>query len=249
MSQFDVYGKMASSNVCDDIIQNGRYSIQSDAETHIPSDVFTKLNLTADDVFLDIGCGLGLNLKPATKIANKVVGCDHPNVIKKLLEKEPDLKAELIGGNFLETRFPLQYTKILSYSVLHTMPDIQTLYQFVDKVLELLHPCGKALLGDMANIDKKKRFLDTQAGKRFQKTWDKLRTETTQEHEMSDFHNDEDITAVVLTDDVVLKLIQYIRNKGFHAYLLDQPQNLPFGHTREDLLIVGPEYEDFIHRD
>ena len=63
MSQFDVYGKMASSNVCDDIIQNGRYSIQSDAEKYIPSDVFAKLNLNAEDVFLDIGCGLGLNFE------------------------------------------------------------------------------------------------------------------------------------------------------------------------------------------
>ena len=112
-----------------------------------------------------------------------------------------------------------------------------------------MHPGGQALLGDMANVDKKKRFLASHLGKNFQKNWNKLRTESKEENDMSEFHSDEDITAVILTDDVILKLIKYIRDNNFHAYLLDQPQNLPFGHTREDLLIVGPEYEDFIHRD
>ena len=41
-----------------------------------------------------------------------------------------------------------------------------------------------------------------------------------------------------------LKIIEYIRRKNFHAYVLDQPPNLPFGNTREDILVLSLENED-----
>jgi len=41
-----------------------------------------------------------------------------------------------------------------------------------------------------------------------------------------------------------MKILLHARKKGFHSYLLEQPSNLPFGNSREDILIVGPEYEE-----
>jgi hypothetical protein len=46
-------------------------------------------------------------------------------------------------------------------------------------------------------------------------------------------------------DSLILKIIEHNnRHNNFYAYVLDQPQNLPFGNSREDILVVGPEYED-----
>ena len=41
-------------------------------------------------------------------------------------------------------------------------------------------------------------------------------------------------------DDEILDFAKRYRSRGFHAYILPQPPGLPFGHTREDLLIVRP---------
>ena len=56
----------------------------------------------AHDSFLDIGCGLGLNLIPISARVSRAAGCDHPNVINRLKQQSPDLNADLIGGDFLK---------------------------------------------------------------------------------------------------------------------------------------------------
>ena len=50
-----------------------------------------------------------------------------------------------------------------------------------------------------------------------------------------------DNETVTFDDSVMLRLVKHIRSKNYHAYVLAQPENLPFGHTREDILIVHPE--------
>lgn len=39
-------------------------------------------------------------------------------------------------------------------------------------------------------------------------------------------------------DDFLLILMACLRKRGCHACLLPQPPDLPFGHTREDLLVL-----------
>ena len=140
MSQFDIYGRMAVAGVTE-MLQNGRYTSQKEAVQHVPDDVAKKLKINRDDTFFDIGCGLGLNLIPISKIARLAFACDHPNVIKMLRKKELPANISFYEGDFLNITSNRIFTKI-------------------------------------------------------------------------------------------------------HAYVLDQPQNLPFGNSREDILVVGPEYED-----
>lgn len=241
MTHYDVYGRMAVADLSE-TTQNGRYPAQQAGEKLVPKDVMAKLEINAEDSFLDIGCGLGLNLEPISKIARVCAACDHPNVIAKLKEKRGEIKADLYSGNFLELDFDRTYTKILAYSVLPALPDKEALYAFVEKALSLLDTKGRMLLGDLGNSDKKKRFLNSERGKAFQAEWERLCREQNAGEDAAGFQTEDD-GAVAIDDRFILDLMAFIRTKGFDAYLFDQPSNLPFGNTREDLLVVGPEYE------
>ncbi len=243
MTHFDVYGRMADAGVLE-VHQNGRHLAQQEGEKFVPADVMQKLCINKDDVFLDIGCGMGLNLFPIANIVKQAVCCDHQNVITKLKnEKKLPANVKTISGNFTELDFGTQkFTKILAYSVVPALPTTEIVYAFVDKALNILSPNGRVLLGDIANTDKKKRFINSKRGKEFQKEWEKLCASLSANDEVAAFRTEKD-TAVVMDDEYVLNLIKHIRSSGFHAYIVDQPQNLPFGNTREDILIVGPEYK------
>ena len=242
MTHFDMYGKIAKQDI-NDTCQNGRYAIQKDAEANIPGDIIEKLKITAEDSFLDIGCGLGLNLKPVSEIVSRAVGCDHENVVEKARTRAGN-SSELIGGNFFDINFSEKFDKILAYSVLPALPDEKMVFDFVDKALSLLKPSGRMLLGDLANNDKKKRFVNSARGREFQKQWDQQSSAQNDDENLSSFSDAG--PAVEFDDKLVLRLIGYIRDKGFHAYVVDQPQNLPFGNSREDVLVVGPEYKEHV---
>lgn len=98
------------------------------------------------------------------------------------------------------------------------------------------------LIGDLSNVDKKDRFLQSERGKIFQKEWEE--SNKTDNNENDDIRDLQTEKTVIINDQTVYDILKMIREKGFHAYLLDQPQNLPFGNTREDILVVGPEYSD-----
>ena len=242
MSQCDIYGRMATAGVTE-ILQNGRYTSQKEAEQNVPDDVVKKLKINKEDTFLDIGCGLGLNLIPIRKIVRLSFGCDHPNVIKMLCKKDLSANISFYEGDFLNITTNRSFTKILAYSVLHTLANEKILFSFIDKALSLLAPQGRMLLGDFANIDKKSRFLSSKRGKLFIKNWKQLNSKQDDEEDVSIYQTEND-SSLTFNDALILKILKHIRHNNFHAYLLDQPQNLPFGNSREDILVVSPEYED-----
>ena len=242
MSQYDNYGRMAAAGVTE-ILQNGRYTSQKEAVQHVPDDVAKKLKINRDDTFLDIGCGLGLNLIPISKIVRLAFACDHPNVIKRLCEKDLPANISFYEGDFLSSAANRSFTKILAYSVLHTLANEKILFSFIDKTLSLLSPQGRMLLGDIANVNKKKRFLSSERGKLFQKKWERLNSKQNKEEDVTIYYKGND-SPLTFEDSLILKILEHIRHNNFHAYVLDQPQNLPFGNSREDILVVGPEYED-----
>ncbi len=243
MSHFDTYGRMAKADV-DDIIQNGRYYAQADAEKFVPEDVFKKLRLNENDVFLDVGCGLGLNLYPALTVVKEAHACDHTNVIDQLVARGGQKDIVFHRGNFLDIDFAGKYSKILSYSVLPALPNKEVVLKFIEKITMLLDPSGIALLGDLANVDKKARFMNSKRGQAFQKEWQALVEQYPDQIDIAQFQEEGDANAVRINDDFIIEMLKFVRHLGFHAYVVDQPQHLPFGNTREDIVIVGPEYED-----
>lgn len=243
MTQYDIYGKMAEDNFLSDILQNGRLHAQLEAEKFVPNDVIQKLHIRSEDRFLDIGCGLGLNLFPISERVAHAVGCDHPSVIEKLKSRDKHKDIELIGGNFMEVEFVEKFSKILAYSVIPALPSIKVVYTFIDRILDILTPDGCCLLGDLPNLDKKNRFFASKRGEKFQEAWQKLAGNNREIDDVTAYAEGIDGTSPKFDDEVLLSLQRYLRTRGYDAYIKPQLSKLPFGNTREDIIIYGPEFE------
>lgn len=237
-SHLDYYARMART-VSDLTQLSGRYSVQSEAERLVVADVAEKLRLEPGSDLLEIGCGPGNLLIPLSFMVSRCVGVDHPDVIDVFRRRYSSETIELIGGDFLETDIGQTFDRILVYSVLPTMPDRECLFAFVDKALERLRPDGRMLLGDLNNIDKKRRFEASERGAEFDREWKRLRD--ARPMQPVDGPTDD---VVRIDDALILDIVGHLRDRGWHALICEQPQNLPFGNTREDILVVGPEYAD-----
>lgn len=239
MSQitFENYGRMAEA-LSDFILAAGRYPIQRTAEKAVLMDIVRKLDLSGEDRFLDVGCNVGNLLIPLSFIAGSVLGVDHIGCVQRLERRFPFAdNVQLRSGNFLDLAFEDRYDKILIYSVLHYLSDATEVFAFVEKAVSLLAPGGKALLGDLPNISHKKRFLESPHGRQFQIEWQRQIAAQPVLSETEELDLPKDNELVEFNDRLILQIVGRLRELGFHAYILPQPSHLPFGHSREDILI------------
>lgn len=235
---YDYYGELANTSGSYTEL-TGRYAIQEASERLIVPDIINKLSIKPKDVLLEIGCGPGNLLIPLSFYVDAAFGIDHPNVIEKLKVRFTDEKLNLIGDDFFKHIFNQKFDKILCYGVVPALPNEGLVYSILDKAMDLLKPSGKLLLGDLNNIDKKSRFLNSARGMKFQEDWNSKMVHVKE----TDIETPADHKLVV-DDKLVMGLIEHIRKKGMHGYIYDQPQDLPFGNSREDIVVVGPEYSD-----
>jgi 2-polyprenyl-3-methyl-5-hydroxy-6-metoxy-1,4-benzoquinol methylase len=232
---FENYGQLARE-LTDPTRLAGRYSIQAEAEKRILPDVIQKLQIASADRLLEIGCGAGNLLIPLSDLVTRAAGIDHPDCLAKLHERAAGRAIELLPGNFLELSFAGVFDKVLCYSVLHCLADRGEVLRFLDRALALLAPGGRALLGDIPNLSRKKRFLASRSGQEFQKDWEqamKAAGETMPRVELA-----ADSSLVQFDDELVLAMVARCRKQGLDAYVLPQPSDLPFGNTREDILAI-----------
>jgi SAM-dependent methyltransferase len=220
-----------------DVIEvSGRYPSQTRDERYIVDDVVGKLRLTADDDLLEIGCGPGTLLIPLAFRCASATGIDHADVLQLLQTRmagPPHITT--IAGDFLSLDVKGRFDAILAYSVLSVLPDRTAVFSFAHRAASLLRKGGRLLLGDVANPDKKRRFLESPAGIAFQREWDQRQRATPPTSLAGE-------AAVIgaLDDRLITDLVYELRASGLDVYILPQPADLPFGHSREDLLVVAP---------
>lgn len=242
MTYYDIYGKIAEIGGLAEATINGRYENQEDAQSNIPGDIIPKLRLDETLSFLDIGCGSGLILEHVSNITTDIHACDHPNVLRNMERKRPHLKANLFPGNFFEITFNRRFDRILAYSVMNSISQDDGM-RFINKMLSILAPSGLAIIADIANTDKKARFLQSKRGKIAHQQWLASKSEKDKLDTIFEDNKDLKVSNFIINDQILSDLILNIRTQGFHTCLLDQPVALPFGNSREDLVIMGPEYE------
>jgi SAM-dependent methyltransferase len=121
---------------------------------------------------------------------------------------------------------------IIAYSLLHYVFVENNSWGFLDAMLSLLAPHGHLLIGDIPNVSMRKRFLDSDAGKAFHRSFTGTDTPPVVTHHT--------IEAGTIDDSVIFSLMQRARAAGFHAFVLPQPIGLPMHNRREDLLVVRP---------
>jgi 2-polyprenyl-3-methyl-5-hydroxy-6-metoxy-1,4-benzoquinol methylase len=233
---FENYGQLATRTQ-DWTALAGLYSIQKSEQRNIVRDILTKLDLRSDHSLLDIGCNSGNLTIPLSFMVASTTGIDHPSCLRVLRERFP-AGIELVSGNFFEVQLSQSFDRIVCYGVLNYLRDTSEVHEFMDKAVGLLAGGGKALFGDVPNVSAKQRFLQSAEGIEFTGRWEQLRKQAPEDDQTLSVDPDPDI--VQFDDTLLLSIIGRYRKKGFHGYILPQPPNLPFGRTREDILIVRP---------
>jgi 2-polyprenyl-3-methyl-5-hydroxy-6-metoxy-1,4-benzoquinol methylase len=182
---------------------------------------------------LDIGPGCselpGLLIDLCRRLDHHLTLVDSEEMLAHLPEA-PFI--ERIAGPFPEACWDAFDTRrgtwdvILAYSVAQYVHVDSDLRAFVTRTAELLAEGGRALLGDIPNVSKRARFLQSSAGRNF----------------LAANPDGPEAPAApraepVIDDDLLLELIHLVRDAGFDAYLVPQASDLPMANRREDLLI------------
>ena len=231
---FENFGKMAGMTN-DFTVMSGRYKIQEKAEQLVVGEVVEKLEIGSKDTVLDIGCGAGNLTIPLSSAAKEVTGIDHESFRKRIEERYKGKNLKFVAGNFLDTPVEAVYDKILCYGVLHYLENKKEVYKFIEKALENLKPGGIAMFADLPNKTLKTRFLNSKSGRIFLKRWKALLRKNSVGPGQFDVETDHDL--VEFSDKFILEIIAKIRQKGFNAYVYPQNTELPFGNTREDIIV------------
>ncbi len=186
-------------------------------------------------------------LFPIACICNHVYGIDNGSTIKRLYEGYIPSNITLIPGDWFEINpVPIiqgrTINKVIIYGVLSALRNMDEVYRFIDKALSLLPENGEILLGDIPNKDKKERFLNSESGKEFDKKFREERltfAETAKAILWNEIKEDVGVeTTAIFNDKVIQKIVMYYHKKECDVYILPQKEYLPFGHTREDILIM-----------
>jgi hypothetical protein len=167
---------------------------------------------------------------------HRLVLVDSPEMLA-LLPDAPGVAAKCAGlfpGNATDVAAALggPADVILCYSVLHYIYVDCNLFDFVDATVAMLAPEGRALIGDIPNHSKRRRFFATPRGQAFHRAF----TGSDQPYQVA-----YDTPAPGKLDDAVLSgLMQRAQGAGCDAYLLPQGADLPMANRRDDLLLVRP---------
>lgn len=114
---------------------------------------------------------------------------------------------------------------------MHTVTIEDSVFNFVDKAVELLAPNGRLLLGDLANRTKRKRFFLSPEGI---KTHREYTGDPNAIPDVDLFKLDTE----EVDDSIIFALLMRYRMAGMETYLLPQADDLPMSNRREDMLIV-----------
>lgn len=156
---------------------------------------------------------------------------------EEMLSQLPDVEGTTVKfpGMFPRNSAELSETAgsvdlLLCYSVLHYIFVDTNLFEFVDAIAALLASGGRALIGDIPNVSKRRRFFASEAGRRYHKAFT-----GSDDAPIVDFNT---VAHGKIDDAVLIGMIQRAQAAGLHGYLLPQAQNLPMANRRDDLLFA-----------
>ena len=124
------------------------------------------------------------------------------------------------------------YDVILLYSVIQYIFKDSDIWKFLDSTLKMLNKGGYLFLGDIPNLSMKKRFLSSDEGLKFHRSY--------YGNDSSPDLSTTNLDSNQFDDEVVLKIIIRARSMGYHSWLVPQNNELTFSNRREDILIKKP---------
>lgn len=224
------------------VMVSGRHPFHASSIPSIVADIAGKLRPRNDGRLLEIGCGVGLLLRPLSEMVDLCVGIDHGSLIAEFSNQGLKAGLSLMTGRFPEVKPEGTFDHILVYSVLHYMMGADEARTFIDACLEILAPGGTLLIGDLPNADAAERCHNSNEGRLINQEYVAARR-LDQDRYRQAYANQESIEQNVvrpptfINDQFVLDLLTDLRRRGYEAHVLPQPAGLPFNSTREDVLI------------
>nr|WP_320142489.1 dTDP-glucose 4,6-dehydratase [uncultured Cohaesibacter sp.] len=213
-------------------------SYRQSFETAILQDISCKLEFEhrKGSSLLDIGCG-------ASPLTSKLLClCQENNInpfmndsAEMLSQIESSVSFEKISGQFPNTlEEALKVNKgpfdlVLCYSVLHYIIVEHNIFDFIDMVGKALKPGGIALIGDIPNETKRKRFFSSATGVEFHKNF----MATTQPPIVEPYT----LKANAIDESVLNGLVARAHANGQDAYIVPQSATLPMANRRDDMII------------
>jgi SAM-dependent methyltransferase len=225
-------------------ISSSRYSFQKKYYPGILKGILKKLKINEKDIFLDIGCGLGLFLIPISFFCKESYGIDHKNFISQIKEYFKFFESrKLICGNFLNKKINKKFDKILVFSVLHYMKNSNEFYKFIFKSISLLKKKGKILLGDVPVEEYEISYYNSHEGKEAIKRLEFEKKNLIRQKfffSISDYlvNRKKDNQLIKINLFLINKLIKKLRYKKYKLQIFRHNKNNIFGNSRVDLLIT-----------
>jgi len=237
---FNAFGQLAES-LDNDMLITGRHVFHHDQISAIVNDIKNKLELNSDNNLLEIGCNIGVILRPLAAEVSSAVGIDHSSCIKKFYSDGLPENIELISGCWPDVSLKQKFDRILVYSVLHYLESIESTYKFIFSCIEQLSDGGKLLIADLPNEDMLQRHQKSTIGKKISQEYKEICDKSVNSNEIEYKYKEEIFSSIenksFINDDLLTGLVKMIRAENLDAYLLPQPETLPMCFTREDLLI------------
>ena len=213
---------------------SGRYGWMQKYYSSIINDISTKLELNKNDTLFDIGCGSGKIVNSLSHLVKKTSAIDHPNIINSINHK----KIKFIKGDILKINLSnKKFDKILIYSLVHYLKNKEELFKLIKKSLQLLNRNGILLIGDIPNLDKKKRFKKSLNYKKINNEWlsNNLRLSPLEKEIENKLKFD--INVIKINDKLIFDILKKYTNNKSECYVLSQNKKLPMNNTRVDILI------------
>ena len=156
---------------------------------------------------------------------------DSPEMLELLPEHPKEIK---VPGLFPETYEEIKEITngvdvIICYSVFQYIFVDSNVWFFLDCVLDLLNEGGKCILGDIPNIDKRKRFFASPSGVSFHQKF--MHTKEIPNIKFNCLERG------VIDESMLFALIHKCHSSGYDAYILPQDSRLPFANRRDDIII------------
>lgn len=241
MLSFNDFKEMALNTSLNDIEKVGFSNLhRKKTEKNIFPDILKKLKINQDTkkpkIIMDIGCGCSGPVRSLIEYSKQNNFILYLVDSKEMLDNLPD--EDYIKKIPFEFPYNYDYSYLYSkvdyiivYSVLQLVVYHSNCVRFLDECIHLLKNAGgRMLIGDIQNISKKKRFLSSKPGREFHKKW-------SHSDSVPDIYwNKPEL--LCFDDSMVFFILQRYRSMGCETYLLEQSDNLPLYHTREDILIV-----------
>jgi hypothetical protein len=213
---------------------------RDNAEGSILNDLISKLPALRRPgaTVMDIGCGCGplaqLLIEHCSANDQRLVLIDSEEMLSQLprtgaFERRPHRFPNDIA--VLE-EFGGQADAIILYSVIQHEFISGNLWRMFDALCTLLNDGGAALIGDIPNRSMRTRLFNSSNGLAYHRAFTGLETPPP----LPEYG----ISSGEIDDSVIFSLLFRARSQGIHAYVVPQPEDLPFANRREDILLRHP---------